>query len=869
VPVFITGLLVALVVGAAGIALLWGLSGTGSRGAANAATNALDGIDRIYKVLEAERYERLGLLARQLADGPEVAALLSPPATEPGTALPREPPVTPLLPRAAGRPEGALVAILDAGGATVRVEGAAAGSAEPFELLRQERAVGPGQSRAGVLVRGGTLYYAHIQPVTRTFTLLGFVMVGLPTDDLLARQIRPVGGHAVFLTLQQGLPGPVARASSAVEVDTGRIVDRLVAAMRAQPTGAEAYGRVFAQGEPLADLRLSPLSLGGPEDEAFQALLVPVLTPAASRPAVGGGGGGTGAALLLITPLTFKDDAFPQAALALGAAFLLALLLSALLAARVGRRSHGPMEQLLGLVQKARAGEISGPLPFKGSGAAAQLAAILSGWMAERREERELETAVAEAMAAGGGDATAPAAAAERIDSALLAVELRRFARGTDAEEAGRDLERALGQLRSVARARGGSVDGVAGHRALVVFAQVDAEQRVRAALGAAAEFHRLSIRPVSVFDEREEVDPPTLAVVSGKLIRAAGARGPVVLGLPVQQAESLLKEAVPGELVLSREVEKVLRPRLEGLGIQPKGQQGVLSPQPFFSLPPAAAAQVAGDGLGEETSPGGLLLAVAAVGDLEPGEAVGERFEIRERLGTGPAATTYRAYDREFGRTVALKTFRPDALVEPRIFERLDSPLQGLRTLTDPRIARTYDFGSEGGVPFVTRQLVGGISLGQWVERTGPVAPGPALSVARQMAEALAAAHRDQVVHGRLYSGNVLLEPGGQVVVTDFGTARVIKPGTGGAYLAYQAPETRDRGHTATADVYAWGRTVLELISGRSPATGRLEAPRWDQLGLPPAVRAVLEKSLDPDPEQRFKDGGALLQALLQARSV
>jgi serine/threonine-protein kinase len=249
----------------------------------------------------------------------------------------------------------------------------------------------------------------------------------------------------------------------------------------------------------------------------------------------------------------------------------------------------------------------------------------------------------------------------------------------------------------------------------------------------------------------------------------------------------------------------------------------------------------------------------------LGPGDRLGERFEIVALLGTGPAGSLFRARDKELGEVVALKVFEPAALTDAGQFERLDSDLQRVRKLIHPNIARTYDLGRAGGLPFLARELVAGTALADLLAGDRRLPAPAALRLARQLAEALAEAHGEGLVHGRLGLRNLLLEPTGRgrphLRVADFGVASPLDAaGARWTGLAgtegYLAPE-RAGGAAPhpSQDVYAAGVVAVELLTGRRPGP-RVGAPNG-------RLRTLLDAMTEPDPARRTPSVGAALAHL------
>ncbi len=259
----------------------------------------------------------------------------------------------------------------------------------------------------------------------------------------------------------------------------------------------------------------------------------------------------------------------------------------------------------------------------------------------------------------------------------------------------------------------------------------------------------------------------------------------------------------------------------------------------------------------------------------------LGGRYEVLGFLGSGGMGSVYRVRDTLLDEVVALKMVR-GALSEPGELERFRSEVKLARRVTHRNVARAFDVGEHGSERFLTMELVEGESLAHQLEQSGPLPAERAIAIARELAEGLRAAHAAGVVHRDLKPGNVLLERGGRVVITDFGIARALDAAepTGGfvGTPAYMAPEqVLGRGDVGpAADVYALGAVLYELLTGEpawegesalATATAKLHAPPPDPRvrapRTPAALSALVLRCMATRPELRPANGAAALQEL------
>ena len=244
-----------------------------------------------------------------------------------------------------------------------------------------------------------------------------------------------------------------------------------------------------------------------------------------------------------------------------------------------------------------------------------------------------------------------------------------------------------------------------------------------------------------------------------------------------------------------------------------------------------------------------------------------------------------YRARDPKLAREVALKILPPLFAHDPERLTRFQREAHVLASLAHPNIATIFGFEEAG--PALVLELVEGPTLADRIAE-GPIPVPEALAIARQIGDALDAAHAKGIIHRDLKPANVKLRPDGTVKVLDFGLAKALAtdasdPGANemnsptltarftqiGVILgtaAYMSPE-QARGKTVDkrADIWAFGCVLFEMVTGRRPFAGEdltetlasvvKEAPSVDQ--APPELQRLLRKCLEKDPKHRLRDIG------------
>ena len=256
--------------------------------------------------------------------------------------------------------------------------------------------------------------------------------------------------------------------------------------------------------------------------------------------------------------------------------------------------------------------------------------------------------------------------------------------------------------------------------------------------------------------------------------------------------------------------------------------------------------------------------------------------YEILGAIGAGGMGEVYRALDTSLGRQVAIKTL-PDALADdPERLTRFEREAKTLATLNHPNIAQIYGLETTSGVRALVMELIEGSTLADRITQ-GPIPLDEALPIARQIAQALEAAHESGIIHRDLKPGNVMVRADGTVKVLDFGLSKnasvsglatddspTTAAGTFSGVLlgtaAYMAPEqARGRQVDRRVDIWAFGVLLHELLTGRRLFGGedlagtlaRVLQERPDVSDAPPEVRPLLTKCLEKDPKRRLRDIG------------
>ena len=263
--------------------------------------------------------------------------------------------------------------------------------------------------------------------------------------------------------------------------------------------------------------------------------------------------------------------------------------------------------------------------------------------------------------------------------------------------------------------------------------------------------------------------------------------------------------------------------------------------------------------------------------------------YEILSAVGAGGMGQVYRARDTQLGRDVALKILPDGFLHDPERLARFRREAQVLATLNHPHIAQIYGLDEANGSPFLALEFVDGESLDTRIA-CGPIPLDEALAIARQIAEALEAAHEKGIIHRDLKPANIALTSAHQVKVLDFGLARATDSASGassgatnsptitspalmtgvGVLLgtaAYMSPEqAKGRAADKRSDMWAFGCVLYEMLTGKRAFQGEdisdtlavilTREPDWSALppATPASIRRVLQRSLQKDRSKRLE---------------
>ena len=280
----------------------------------------------------------------------------------------------------------------------------------------------------------------------------------------------------------------------------------------------------------------------------------------------------------------------------------------------------------------------------------------------------------------------------------------------------------------------------------------------------------------------------------------------------------------------------------------------------------------------------------------LQVGSTLGH-YEVTAKLGEGGMGEVWEATDTKLNRQVALKILPEAFATDPDRLARFQREAQVLASLNHPNIAQIHGLEESEGARALVLELVEGPTLADRIAQ-GPIPVDEALAIAKQIAEALEAAHEAGVIHRDLKPANIKVREDGTVKVLDFGLAKALDTTPQGdpsqsptltaaatqmgvilGTAAYMSPEqAKGKVVDKRADVWAFGAVLYEMLTGQKPFVGddvsdtlalvlKFE-PEWDALPseLPPSLVTYLRRCLHKDPRERIRDIGDVRLALAGA---
>jgi serine/threonine protein kinase len=275
----------------------------------------------------------------------------------------------------------------------------------------------------------------------------------------------------------------------------------------------------------------------------------------------------------------------------------------------------------------------------------------------------------------------------------------------------------------------------------------------------------------------------------------------------------------------------------------------------------------------------------------LSAGVVLHGRYRLTSPVAAGGMGEVWRAEDLLLHREIAVKVLLPALMADRQFVARFRAEARMMAALRHPGIAPIHDYGENAQVgahrfDYLVMEFIDGTPLSTRIQQAGRLGAAETMTVVAQVADALQAAHEAGIVHRDVKPNNLLLRPGGDVVLVDFGVARSEGmtgfTGTdvviGSAH--FMAPEQAEgRPVSAATDVYALGAVAFSCLAGRPPYVGDSPLAVLAQLvhgqspvlppDVPAEVAAVVSRAMRKDPDQRYASASDLAAAARAARAA
>jgi serine/threonine-protein kinase len=298
-------------------------------------------------------------------------------------------------------------------------------------------------------------------------------------------------------------------------------------------------------------------------------------------------------------------------------------------------------------------------------------------------------------------------------------------------------------------------------------------------------------------------------------------------------------------------------------------------------------ATEIQGGKYRQDTN--GRLICAGCLVHFEFDAHLVDGYTIEKKLGAGAFGAVYKATQENTGRVIALKTIKPQLVSNEKDIQRFFREANTGAKLVHPNIAGIFDSGECRGTHFIAMEYIDGQELTKLIDQFRMLDVGYTLRVGIQIANALAHAFQQGIVHRDIKPDNILVTSQGQAKLVDFGLAKnfqeagksgLTAPGEGMGTLAYMPPEQLDNALMADqrSDIYSLGATLYHCLSGKRPFNEKttrqfilkilkeMPTPLRDvNPTVPPEVQGIIERAMAKKPEQRYQKPAELENDLKQ----
>lgn len=268
----------------------------------------------------------------------------------------------------------------------------------------------------------------------------------------------------------------------------------------------------------------------------------------------------------------------------------------------------------------------------------------------------------------------------------------------------------------------------------------------------------------------------------------------------------------------------------------------------------------------------------------LRPGVYLQDRYEILEQIGSGGMSVVYKAKCHKLNRLVAIKVLKEEFSTDSNFVAKFKMEAQAAAGLSHPNIVSIYDVIDEGKLHYIVMELIEGITLKSYIAKKGRLEVKESIGIAIQVAQGIAAAHEQHIIHRDIKPQNMIISRDGKVKVADFGIARAVSAQTLSSAamgsVHYISPEQARGGYSdARSDLYSLGITMYEMVTGRLPFEGEntvsIALAHLEDAMVPPSVynpeisislEQIILKCTEKKPERRYASAGDVINDLRKA---
>ena len=269
-------------------------------------------------------------------------------------------------------------------------------------------------------------------------------------------------------------------------------------------------------------------------------------------------------------------------------------------------------------------------------------------------------------------------------------------------------------------------------------------------------------------------------------------------------------------------------------------------------------------------------------------GKVIGNRYEIITEVGNGGMATVYKAKDNILNRLVAIKILKDEFTTDQEFVKRFNTEAQSAARLTHPNIVSVFDVGyeEEYNIYYIVMELIKGKTLKEIIVHDGALSWKWAVNIAMQIASALEAAHKENIIHRDIKPHNIIITEEGVAKVTDFGIAKAVSNSTITAFgttigsVHYFSPEQAKGGVTdAKSDIYSLGVVMYEMLTAKvpfdadTPVSVALKHMQEEPIEpieindeIPSAANSIVMKAMQKDPINRYQTATEMISDLGKA---